>query len=258
MTTATVWGQGAWMVGRPSVAAVLGGQREASGAVEPDVSTYPSRLMRATSVLTRMSAHVASQAIASSGVDPSTIPSVFGSAFGEIAIAIEQLEMMVSDDGRLSPLTFSNSVHNTAAGVFSVAKENRLVSTSLAAGELSFGYALLEAHALLDEGASHVLVVVGDEPLPEPLHGLGPWAAFAAALVIGRENPAAGGRTIGPVHDCEAPLSASDVPEELAHHPCRGAYALLSALHQPDARTVVLGFEDGRGLALNVHPEKTP
>ncbi len=255
MTTSTVWGQGAWMVGRPSVAAVLGDGEQDAAETEPDVSTYPSRLMRATSVLTRMSAHVAAQAITAAGVDPSTIQSVFGSAFGEIAIAIEQLEMMVTDDGRISPLTFCNSVHNTSAGVFSVAKENHSMSTSLAAGELSLGYALLEAQALLDSGVPHVLVVVGDEPLPEPLHSLGRWPAFAAAWVLGREAPPGGGRSIGPVHDIAAPIS--DTPAELDDHPCRGAYALLSALHQPETKSVVLGAEDGQGLALSVYAEKT-
>ena len=134
MTTVTVWGQGAWMVGRPSVAAVLDRSQAPSAEENPDISAYPSRLMRATSLITRMSANVAAQAIASSGVDPSTIQSVYGSAFGEVMIAIEQLQMMVSGDGRISPLTFSNSVHNTAAGVFSVARQNHAMSTSLAAG----------------------------------------------------------------------------------------------------------------------------
>jgi hypothetical protein len=254
MTTATVWGQGAWMVGRPSVAAVLGGGEERSAEVEPDISAYPSRLMRATSQLTRMSANVAAQAIASSGVDPSTIQSVFGSAFGEISIALEQLEMMVSGDGKISPLGFGNSVHNTAAGVFSVATANRSMSTSIAAGELTVGYAILEAQALLDEGVPHVLVVVGDEPLPEPLHALGPWPAFAAAFVLGRDAPPAGGRSIGPIHDCAEPVSGT--PEALASHPCRGAYALLSALQRPDASAVVLSSERGRGLALSVHAQE--
>lgn len=253
MTAATVWGHGAWMVGLSSVAAVLGRRDDVAAEAEPSVSGYPSRLMRATSMLTRMSANVAAQAIGASGVDPSKIQSVFASAFGEIAIAIDQLEMMASDDGRISPLSFTNSVHNTAAGVFSVARENRSMSTSLAAGELSVGYALLEAQALLDEGVPHVLVVVGDEALPEPLYGLGRWPAFAAAFLLGREAPPTGGRSIGPVHDCIA--STSDIPDELARHPCRGAYALLSALHQPQARSVVLGSEDGRGLALSVHAE---
>ncbi len=242
------------MVGRPSVDAVLSPSADPSTEVEPDISAYPSRLMRATSLLTRMSANVAAQAIASSGVDPSTIHSVFGSAFGEIAIAIDQLEMMTSGDGRVSPLTFSNSVHNTAAGVFSVANENRSMSTSLAAGQLTVGYALLEAQALLDEGVPHVLVVVGDEALPEPLHALAQWPAFAAAFVLGRDAPAGSGRSIGPVRDGEASASSS-TPEALAGHPCRGAYALLSALHQPDASSVGLGSEDGRGLTLSVHAE---
>ena len=255
MTAATVWGQGAWMVGRPDVAAVLGHGADNVEAVQPDVSAYPSRLMRATSVITRMSADVAAQAIASSGVDPSTIQSVFGSAYGEIAIAIDQMAMMVADEGRISPLSFTNSVHNTSGGVFSVAKENRSMSTSLAAGELSVGYALLEAQALLGEGVPHVLVVVGDERLPEPLDSLGRWPAFAAAFVLGREPPPSGGRAIGPVHDCTTPVS--ETIEELAGHPCRGAYALLRALHQPNAQTVVLGAEDERGLAVNVHAEET-
>lgn len=237
------------MAGRPSVASVLG-HSAPSADTEPDVSAFPSRLMRATSELTRMSVNVAAQAVAAADVDPSTIQSVFGSAFGEVAIAIEQLQMMASEDGRLSPLIFSNSVHNTSAGVFSVAKGNHSMSTSVAAGDLSVGYALLEAQGLLEEGASHVLVVVGDATLPEPLHGLAPWPSFAAAFVLGHDAASAGRRSIGPVRASAAPTSAT--PEELADHPCRGAYALLSALHQPGESSVVVGSEDGHGLALTV------
>ena len=98
-----------------------------------------------------------------------------------------------------------------------------------------------------------MLVVVGDETLPEPLDAVTQWPAFAAAFVLGRDAPPAGGRSLGPVEDCAAQVS--NTPDELADHPCRGAYALLSALHQPGASCVVLGHEDGRGLALSVRAE---
>lgn len=242
------------MPGRPDAEAVVE-DRSIPGARAPDLRGYPSRLMRGTSTITRMSAAVASRALESSGADPRTIPAVFGSAFGEIAIAIEQLEMMVSGDGQVSPALFKNSVHNTGAGVFSIAHGNHRMSTSLAAGPLTVAYALLEGRGVLDEGAPCVVVVVGDEALPEPLAGIVQWESFAAAWVLSREPPGDGRPRIrlSPPEPVAAPIAAP--PPGLAAHPCRSAHALLTALHRRQPGLVSLGREPDEAWSVEVTVE---
>jgi hypothetical protein len=67
-----------------------------------------------------------------------------------------------------SPMAFSLSVHNAAAGLFSIGREDRSASSSVAAGEDTLPMALLEACGVLAEGAPRVLVVTHDEPVPAP------------------------------------------------------------------------------------------
>ena len=247
------------MPGRSGVEAVVSDSPgQGDPAAGPDIRGYPSRLMRGTSTITRVCAAVASQALQAAGVDPSTIPSVFGSAYGEVTIAVEQLEMMVVGDGQISPARFKNSVHNASSGIFSIAHDNRLGSTSLASGPLTVAHALLEAEIMLHEGAAHVLVVVGDEALPEPLARLGRWPTFAAAWVLGRERPSASEACIRLDRLEPVPAQEASVPPSLAEHPERVAHPLLAAIHRREAGRIALGDEGDEAWSISVHLEPEP
>lgn len=245
------------MPGRPDVEAVLE-DRATPGADVPDLRGHPSRLMRGTSLITRMSVAVAARALSTSGADPGTIPAVFGSAHGEICIATEQLEMMVTGDGQISPALFKNSVHNTGAGVFSIAHGNHTMSTSLAAGPLTVAYTLLEAQGVLQQGAPCVLAVVGDEAFPEPLCQIAQWKPFATAWVLGREPPR-DARTwirLSEVRAIAAP--ATRVPPGLTDHPCRSAHGLLGAIFRRQPGIVSLGqdSDEAWSVEIAVEPEE--
>lgn len=256
--TGFVWGQAAWMPGRPDVAAVLSSAAvSATDAGAPPLSQYPSRLMRATSTLTRMCASVAAQTLENAGVSGKDIPAVFASSLGEVNIALDQLEMMSTGDGQISPTRFKNSVHNTSAGVFSVAFGNHTSSTSLAAGPLSVAYAILEAQQLLADGAGQVLVVVGDESMPLPLNERGAWPAFAAGWVLGTEARPGDERPLRLSQVSASSAAPAPVPAELREHPCHGAYRLLDAVHHAREEEVVLGAELDDVLAVHVSREPT-
>lgn len=253
--TSYVWGQAAWMPGRPDVDSVLSSANDfasSSADERPSLPNFPSRLMRATSMLTRMSASVAAQTLAAAEVSGNEIPAVFASALGEVTIALDQLEMMVTGDGKISPARFKNSVHNTSAGVFSIAFGNRAMSTSLAAGPMSVPYGILEAQQILEEGASHVLVVVGDERLPEPLNARENWPSFAAGWVLGRRPPPKGRPQLSITDVLTTTAAATPVCEVLREHPCQGAYRLLEAVHRSRDGAVVLGSDTHEALGVMV------
>jgi hypothetical protein len=118
------------------------------------------------------------------------LPTVFASRHGEVHRSVELLEALARGQG-LSPTAFSLSVHNAAAGLLSIGRQDRAPSTSLAAGLDSLPMAVLEAVGLLDEGAPRVLVVVYEEPLPTPFQ---PYVAeqepcAAVALLLERQAP---------------------------------------------------------------------
>ena len=93
---------------------------------------------------------------------------VFASRHGEMSRTIRVLSDMAAGDPP-SPAEFSMCVHHGLAGLLSIHAGNRKGHTALAAGADSFGYGLLEAAACLAENPDEpVLLIYGDEPLPEP------------------------------------------------------------------------------------------
>lgn len=92
--------------------------------------------------------------------------SIFASQHGEINRTIGLLNDIV-DESPLSPTGFSQSVHNTASGIFSIFSNNRASSTSIAAGKNTFSQAFIEAYGQLHADAEPLLLVYADEPVPQ-------------------------------------------------------------------------------------------
>lgn len=91
--------------------------------------------------------------------------SIFASQHGEINRTIGLLNDIV-DESPLSPTGFSQSVHNTASGIFSIFNDNRASSTSIAAGKNTFSQAFIEAYGQLYADPDPLLLVYADEPVP--------------------------------------------------------------------------------------------
>jgi hypothetical protein len=139
-------------------------------------------LRRRLSPLARMSLHVAHAC--AEGL--SQLRLVFASRHGELNRTMDLLRQLAHDEP-LSPTAFSLSVHNTAAGIFSIVRRDRSPATAIAAGDETLGCALLEAYCQLEaDPALPVLVVYADEPLPEPYRGFatGPEPHHALAVLL--------------------------------------------------------------------------
>ncbi|MEF1255074.1 beta-ketoacyl synthase chain length factor [Vibrio sp. M260112] len=92
---------------------------------------------------------------------------VFASRHGELHRSIALVGDILRGE-EASPMAFSQSVHNTAAGLVTIATKKTIPLTSIAAAENTFQSALLEAWLYLNDHPDHkVLVVDFDEPVPE-------------------------------------------------------------------------------------------
>jgi hypothetical protein len=147
----------AWQAGRPAPRVDL-----------PPCAALPARLLRGTSVVTRVALEVAAQAIADADVPADTTPTVFGSDLGEIQTAVSLVQSVTAAEP-VSPLRFKNSVHNAASGNLSIALGNRAFSTALSAGADTPAMCLLEAWAWLDAEGGDIAVVLAEEAVPAPL-----------------------------------------------------------------------------------------
>lgn len=93
------------------------------------------------------------------------VPMVFASRHGELARTLTMLSDLAADD-EVSPATFSLSVHNASAGVFSIARGETAPATAIAAGDETLGMALIEAAARLSPEQPRILLVYADAPAP--------------------------------------------------------------------------------------------
>ena len=112
--------------------------------------------------------------------------SIFCSRYGEFTRSFEILQTLARNEP-VSPMSFSQSVHNASAGLFAIARRDRAPSSALAAGTETLEAAFVEAWSMLTIGeVPAVLVVYVDEPLPrlyaEQPTTVGRAAAFAMLL----------------------------------------------------------------------------
>lgn len=237
MRPAHVAGIGLWTPGYASAEAWFQEQHDPA-VTRPACALLESRIGRHTSLVTRMAVNALEQAATHGGAELKTVATIFGSAFGEIRTAFEQMDM-IEREGVPSPARFKNSVHNTASGHVSIATGNMGFSTSLAAGEATFAMCLLEAFAWLEVHGGAVIVAVADEPLPDHLASLGRYDPLGLAVHITAEPLAGGG--LGQLSDLRRrrrEISSVSVPERLANNPSVAGLPLVEAVIRNRSGTV--------------------
>ncbi|WP_325891719.1 beta-ketoacyl synthase chain length factor [Grimontia sp. NTOU-MAR1] len=151
-------------------------------AAAPASSAIPAMMRRRMSPLSKIVVQVAATLSASEDI----VYSVFSSRHGELQRTVQLLQEILAGEPA-SPTAFSQSVHNTAAGLFTIATKKPIPATSLAGGVDGFHYALLEAFIYLNQHPDKkVLVVDFDAPLPEIYSQFEPYtnAPYAMGMVL--------------------------------------------------------------------------
>lgn len=154
-----------------------------------DISSSPElllekinkRMARRLSPLTKMTVEMAWQVHSQS---PPINYMVFSSRHGEIKTSTELIDL-IADDELLSPMKFSQSVHNTSAGQFAIFHGEKAPSTSIAAGENSFAAGLVLAGNYSHLHPDHsILYIFSDRTLPERYHSAKDANLDSTSLVI--------------------------------------------------------------------------
>lgn len=149
---------------------------------QPDVSFLPGLLRRRLDRPGRMALHTAWPC--AEGLE--AVQLVYASRHGALQRTMDML-VALTEDEPLSPTQFSLAVHNSTAGLISIARGDRSATTAMAAGVDSLAMGLLEATGMLAEGAENVLVIYADDIAPPPYTGdVGdpPTLPFAISLLL--------------------------------------------------------------------------
>jgi hypothetical protein len=170
---AGIAGIGFWANGLPGWNDALAFVRD--GTLPENAPTKPSPQLLAPNERRRapesvaVALEVALAACTASGRDPSKLPSVFASTHGDLAITDYVAATLAHEPRTLSPTRFHNSVHNAAAGYWTIGNGCTAPTTAISAFDASFAQGLLEALSLLASGHEAVLLAAYDAPATGPL-----------------------------------------------------------------------------------------
>ncbi|HSB95254.1 MAG TPA: beta-ketoacyl synthase chain length factor [Spongiibacteraceae bacterium] len=221
----------------------------------PAPTLLPPAERRRAVALVKLTLATGLEAVAHAGRDAATLPSIFTSSSGDGQNIHAICETLASSEREISPTRFHNSVHNAAAGYWSIATGATAPSTALCAYDGSFGAGLLEALVWIATEKTPVLLLAYDVDYPAPLHALRPIAdAFCTALVLAPERST---NTLGYI-DAQltqaAPTSATlpELEQLRANIPAARCLPLLELLAARRAGSVVLDYLDDCELAVNI------
>lgn len=222
----------------------------------------PPNERRRTTPLIRLAFQAAEQAAVMCPLPLEDLALVFGSSGGDTRVIHQICSALAEPERIVSPTQFHNSVHNAAAGYWSIATRACGATTCLSAYNDTVGAALLEAGALVCEEGSPVLCVCCDHrPVPPLLAKRPTLAPFAAALVLLPQPDAAGAGDPAAIATLE--LATTEAEETGMRdralealrlgNPAARVLPLLQALASDEGGAVVLPAP-GRNLSVRVIP----
>ena len=208
---------------------------------------------------------VAARSCESAGADPKELPSVFASTYGDLSISDYMSETLARTPALISPIRFHNSVHNAAAGYWTIGTGCCEPYTALTAGEDTFGEGLLEALTQAACGDRAVLLVAYDIEARGPLAtmvssrgilGAGvvvsPYPQVSSLARVRWRTRRGGERTVA--LDCNAELVAGNA--------MAACLPFLETIARSERRTICVGLSPALSLELDIdfpgagHPDE--
>lgn len=234
-------------------------RREVAYQPGPTVLSAPASLpaaeRRRAGRIIKLALAIGAEAVMRADATAGTLPTVFSSSGGDGDNCHEICTALASPDRQISPTRFHNSVHNAAAGYWSIAHACTCASTSLCANDASFGAGLLEAAAQLACGTPSVLLLAYDADYPQPLRGCRRIPdAFGIALLLTAQPHASGLAQLDLQLRPGASTTLQDEALEALRQsiPAARGLPLLECIAQRRSASIVIDYLDGMRLAIDV------
>ena len=197
---------------------------------------------------------VATKACEAAGLAPADLPSIFASTHGDIAISDYMCTTLVSTPTLLSPIKFHNSVHNAAAGYWSIGTRSQAPYTAITAFEQTFGTGLLEAVTQVACEDKPVLYVAFDIEAKGALATVTPSRGVLGVALVLAPQSAGGGLPLALQVDSSDSIAAtpanSPATEYIAGNALAPCLPFFELLARQDTAAISLAL--GRQMALRV------
>ncbi|NBB93690.1 MAG: hypothetical protein GVY32_11035 [Gammaproteobacteria bacterium] len=218
------------------------------------ISLLSPRERRRCPATVKLSMAAAEQACRAAGVEPDRPDAVFTSGMGDLAISDYMCRTLAETPDLLSPMRFHNSVHNAAAGYWSIGAGARGDVTALSGATDSLVTGLIEAAARVHCDRRPVLLVVYDMLADGPMRAV--WQArhpFACAFLLGPAAPGSANLELSPedgVREDDCPPLPSALAERVADNPAARALHLLALVSGHHDAPLRLAAAQGPGLRI--------
>lgn len=223
----------------------------------PPPELLPAAERRRASDIVKLTLATSVEAITAAQQDAASLPSVFSFSNGDGVNCHALCEMLASADRHISPTRFHNSVHNAAAGYWSIAMGAMATSSVLCAYDASFGAGLLEAMTQVAVDGTRCVLMVSDTTYPEPMHSKRPIPDnFGIALVLAPEpsSRALAEITLSMTDEAACRLDNAVLEALRLALPTARGLPLLRAVALAQSTRVVLDYLDETRLTLEVKP----
>lgn len=258
-------GIGVWAPGLAGWAAsreILAGGKSYQAALlpRPSPAILPPTERRRSSNTILLAIQAAEEAIECAAANPQELATVFASSSGDLDIVHDLCTALALPERQVSPTRFHNSVHNAAAGYWSIASGSQRPSTSLSCHDFTFVAGLVESIAQIAAECQPVLLVVYDWPPPPPLHAKRPLsAAFSVGMMLSSqksERSIAALRIETAISCANQTSIMSDAGMETLRcgNPAARALPLLVVIARHQPAIVTLDYLDGNCLQVGVTP----
>lgn len=173
-----------------AVPVLRGEQPYAAAPLAPHTPSLlpPNERRRATPAV-KLAFQAAEDAMRGTQLPPAELATVFASSDADLNIIHRISTALTTEQRLISPTDFHNSVHNAAAGYWSIAVGSRAPSTTLSAYDSSFAAGLLEASLLALIDGLDTLLVAFDLPPPQPLLAKRPIGCAAGVALVLTHSP---------------------------------------------------------------------
>ncbi len=244
----------------PDLQGIFAGQAaNPSAAKAPKPAVIPANERRRAPLAVRIAVETASQAVAMSPIPATDAACVFVSGLGDTDLTDYMCRVLAGDDKQLSPTKFHNSVHNAAAGYWTIASGCQQPANSVAGLDNSVSVALLEAAVHCTTEQRPVLLAFYDTPTSAVLTTLFSNAeAFGLAILLTPDDQTGMATELQCAtvsQPAQWPDLACDTLSQLYQtNPAAKALALAAALELDCASVITLPLSAGSALKLQVTP----
>jgi hypothetical protein len=233
-------GIGFWASGLPNWEAAKAYQQDGllpqGAARRPSPELLPPNERRRAPDSVALAIEVAQAACRESGCDLRVLSSVFASTHGELAITEHMCATLARDPCEISPTKFHNSVHNAAAGYWTIGNGCMAPATAISAYDASFAQGLIETIAQLVVNESRVLLVGYDAGSPGPLAAVSRSEGLLGGALVLSRTPRAGAISLDvTLENGAAPCESGRLGELMAANamaPMLPLFALLADASQ--------------------------